>query len=203
MRLIIFLMLVPSVIFAESYSDVIKGTVEDERGFPIQEKILFTDTEGNEFIITSDANGEYSGAIDEGKTYTISIAGYKVNEKSSSVTTNSNNTFDEFKHIIVAQELKSGVYLFEDNLFDSNSPALSKDAKKIIKKIREMMFEHKIKVLVKINATDIKANKAETLEKRKKALLMELFKYNLANNSVFVEIDESSKPDSNAVFEVK
>lgn len=203
MRILLFLLLVPSIAFGDSFSDVIKGTVEDERGFPVQVKILFTDTQGNEFVITSDADGKYSGAIDESKTFTISIAGYKITEKTSKVATNSNRAFDEFTHDIVAHRLKTGVLLFEDNLFENNSPALSKNAKKLIKRIRDTMFEHKIKVLVKINANDVKSDKAGILDKRKKALLMELFKYNLANNSVFVEIDESSKSSSNAVFEVK
>lgn len=205
MRKLFLILLLAMMPVLANFSDVVKGTVKDENGQPLQTKIKFTDEYGESFDITSDAQGNFSGAVFEGKNYLLSIKGYLIHVSSQKLIVPSNNVFNEHHHNVVAQKLTSGINLFEANYFEKGSAKFTTQSEKILKRIREDISEHNIKIKLLLTCEDSKLKESELkslLENRKKAILMQLFKYNLANTKIFVEIAERVNSSGNILVQV-
>lgn len=174
--------------------DLIKGTVTDQNGKPLQTVLYFEQDNGREIRINSDIEGNYSGTIEEGFTYRIRTLGAKINSEISTLIIDKNNQYDEILHNIEVQAFISGLELMQVNLFENNSAKLNKAAKLIIKDIYNNYRNHKKKM--KLIITDSDCNNDKILDDRKKAVLQQFFKYNISDNIVEVEIKTNHKLNS-------
>lgn len=186
-------------------SDLVKGRIVDQSGKPIEVSIEFTDEYGKRIIINSDYEGYFTGPIVEGSSYTLSIKGYIIDKQ---FKVESNNDYDEHQLDLTADKIDKGTILLADDLFEIGTAIIKSDSRKVLKEIRKSLDENDVRATLLINTADLKGNKSKkekVMQERKRALIMELFKYNIPESRLNVELAEKTFSDvkSNIIVQVR
>jgi hypothetical protein len=205
MNKLIFVFLFSFVTLQANLSDLVQGTIVDEKGNPIEVSIEFVDQYDKKIVINSNQHGVFSGPVVEGSIYTISIKGYKIDKK---FEVKQNNEYDEHEISLIADNIDKGTILCSKDLFETGTAKIKNDSRKILNEIRKKLNENDLKATLLINSADIKGSKnkkKDILKERKKALIMELFKYNISDKEFLIELAENipSEIKSNLVVKIR
>lgn len=122
---------------------LLKGTVKDQSGNPVEVELGFRDAAGDPVRAKSDKNGVYQAVLKPGQKYTVIFNGKDVLREITEFNVDATDKYLEVRKDFSVRKLGVGTRIFDGFAFEKGSSSLKPDAQEKIKELIDMLNKNR------------------------------------------------------------